>query len=124
LSPPYSHFKPDLEMVQIYRRNAEGLGRTFPGGDHSRSPGSTDMANVSLALPAIQPMVAIDCDGSSNHQPKFARHCVEPSADEALLTSGLAMAWAGIDLATDTAVRSRLLEDRETRRAAAGARRG
>jgi len=124
LSPPYSHFKPDVEMVQIYRRNAEGLGRTFPGGDHSRSPGSTDMANVSLALPAIQPMVAIDCDGSSNHQPKFARHCVEPSADEALLTSGLAMAWAGIDLATDTAVRSRLLEDRETRRAAAGARRG
>ncbi len=33
VSPPYSHFQHDREMVSIYRRNAEALGRTFPPED-------------------------------------------------------------------------------------------
>jgi amidohydrolase len=108
-SAPYSEFDHDMEMVAAYRRNAEALGRVFPSEQVKFSPGSTDMANISLALPSIQPMLAIDCGDSGNHQPEFAKHCIEPSADRALLTGGLAMAWTGVDMACDTALRARLI---------------
>lgn len=93
LSPPYSHFDHDLEMVEIYRRNAEALGRVFPEQGEEFSPGSTDMANISLVLPTIQPMLAIECGDSGNHQPEFAAHCIEPSADAAVLSGG--WRWRG-----------------------------
>jgi hypothetical protein len=67
------------------------------------------MANVSLAMPAIQPFVAIESEGSSNHQPEFAAHCARPSADRAIVEGGVAMAWTAIDLATDDEQRRRLL---------------
>lgn len=77
------------------------------------------MANISLVLPTIQPMLAILCGESGNHQPEFARHCIEPSADQAVLAGGLAMAWTSIDMASDTAVRARLIEAGLSRRKSA-----
>src|SRR4051794_8407595 len=59
-SPPYSEFDHDQAMVQIYRRNAEQLGRAFPDIPQAlkdRTAGSTDMANLSLAMPTIHPML-------------------------------------------------------------------
>ena len=44
LSPPYSEFEPDMEMVAVYRRNAEELGRSFvdiPEELAMRTAGST-----------------------------------------------------------------------------------
>ncbi|MFL6137562.1 MAG: M20 family metallopeptidase [Frankiaceae bacterium] len=110
-SPPYSEFDHDAGMCALYRRNAESLGRTFIAADspEAKAAGSTDMANVSLAMPTIQPMIAIESDGSSNHQPEFAQHCARPSADKAILDGGIAMAWTVVDLAGDGAERTRLL---------------
>src|SRR5207302_9649037 len=45
---PYAQMHHDPVVAACYRRNAEGLGRTFPAFD-SRAAGSTDMGNVSLA---------------------------------------------------------------------------
>lgn len=111
-SPPYSEFRTDMSMAALYKRNAEALGRTFPAIDESSRPmgGSTDMANVSLKIPAIHPMLGIDCGDSVNHQPEFAAHCAEPSADRALLDGGLSMAWTMIDLATMADERARLVQ--------------
>jgi metal-dependent amidase/aminoacylase/carboxypeptidase family protein len=110
-SPPYSEFDHDQAMCEAYQRNAEALGRSFspPSEADLRRAGSTDMANVSLALPAIQPMIAIESEGSSNHQPEFAAHCARPSADKAILDGGIAMAWTAIDIAGDEQQRARLL---------------
>ncbi len=111
LSPPYSEFVTDQAMAEFYKNNAEALGRVFLPIDETAKPmgGSTDMANVSLRLPAIHPMLGIDCGDSVNHQPEFAAHCAEPSADKALLEGGLAMAWTIIDMAKDDMTRERLL---------------
>ena len=73
---------------------------------------STDMANVSLAVPTIHPLVGIDAGGSVNHQPEFAAACVTPSADAAVRDGALAMAWTAIDAAGPGAVRDRLLARR------------
>jgi len=112
--PPYSEFRTDAGMAAAYVRNAEALGRTFLdlealGADPSRLAGSTDMANVSLAMPAIHPMLGIDSFPAVNHQPEFAAACVSDAADRAVADGATAMAWTVIDLATDEAERSRLL---------------
>ena len=107
-SPPYSEFRPDLEMGELYRRNAEALGRTFPDLPPKKG-GSTDMANVSLRMPTIHPMIHIDAKGASNHQPEFTAACVTPSADRAVRDGALAMARTVADLAMVGTVRERLL---------------
>jgi amidohydrolase len=107
---PYSEFRLDPDLAGLYRRNAEQLGRRFadPGGPADRMVGSTDMANVSLAIPSIHPMMDIDALPSSNHQPEFAAHCIRPAADRAVIDGAVAMAWTAIDAALDAAVSARL----------------
>ncbi|HEX3981345.1 MAG TPA: M20 family metallopeptidase [Acidimicrobiales bacterium] len=110
LAPVYSHMESDAVLLGLYRTNAEQCGRTFPLDDeHAPRPTfSTDMANVSLAVPTIHPLVGIDAAGSVNHQPEFAAACITPSADKALRDGALAMAWTAIDAAQPGPVRDRL----------------
>jgi hypothetical protein len=67
------------------------------------------MANVSLAVPTIHPLVGIDAAGSVNHQPEFAAACVTASADRAVRDGALSMAWTVIDAALTGGIRERLL---------------
>ena len=108
--PRYAEMHHDAEMAALYRRNAEALGRFFPdlGGMLERAAGSTDMGNVSLALPSIHPMIGIASLPAVNHQPEFADHCATPIADQALLEGALAMAWTAVDVATTPALVARL----------------
>jgi amidohydrolase len=124
-SDAYSEFHDDEDTLGLYRANAEFLGRRFPApqsrrpegqphnGEHAISA-STDMANVSLVIPSIHPMVGIEARGSSNHQPGFTAACAEPAADKACIDGALAMAWTCIDLATDPIHRARLLSNSQT----------
>jgi amidohydrolase len=112
ISPPYSEMRHDVEMAALYRTNATALGRTFhdlPPEISQRTAGSTDMANVSLAIPTIHPMLGLDCLPAVNHQPEFTAACITDIADRAVLDGGAAMAMTCVDLATDTAQRDRLL---------------
>jgi amidohydrolase len=114
LSPTYSHFEGDGELQNMWRSNAQELGRRY-GADEDGSPRptiSTDMANVSLALPSIHPMIGIETHGAVNHQPEFAAACLGPSAEAALFDGAIGMAWTAIDAATDPPVRERLLASR------------
>jgi metal-dependent amidase/aminoacylase/carboxypeptidase family protein len=101
-------------MAEFYRKNSEALGRPFPnlGEWETRPTGSTDMGNVSLAMPSIHPMIGINSLPAVNHQPEFAAHCITADADKALVDGALAMAWTCIDLATDPAARARLMARR------------
>ena len=111
-SPVYSEMEADAQLVGLYRRNAEELGRTFPEiplDVQERHAGSTDMANVSLAIPTIDPMLGLDSLPAVNHQPEFAAYCITPVADQALTDGAVAMAWTAIDIASNRQVRDRLL---------------
>jgi amidohydrolase len=110
--PPYSEFRTDDAIAERYRANAEALGRRFPPPPTRPLTASTDMANVSLALPAIHPTLGLDTNGAVNHQPEFAACCVTPNADRALLDGATAMAWTVVDLALDETERARLLAGR------------
>jgi amidohydrolase len=103
---PYAQVVHHAALAMLYQRNAEALGRQFVDVE---TPASTDMGNVSLALPAIHPFIGISSLPAVNHQPEFAAHCVTPDADRALLDGALAMAWTAIDAAADETLRASLM---------------
>ncbi len=110
--PAYSEFDHDTVIAALYRANAEKLGRRFldvPPDVAQRVAGSTDMANISLAIPSIHPMLGLDCFPASNHQPEFTAACVTPKADQSVVDGAIGMAWTVIDIATDESQRARLL---------------
>jgi len=111
---PYAEMNHDEQMAILYRRNSEALGRPFQnlGEWETRPTGSTDMGNVSRAIPSIHPMIGINSLPAVNHQPEFAAHCVTAEADKALVDGALAMAWTCIDMATVPEVRERLMGGR------------
>jgi amidohydrolase len=103
LSPPYSEMKPDQALGDLYVRNAKALGRQFPDISEEafqKAAGSTDMANISLAIPTIHPMLGLNSYPAVNHQAEFAAFCVTGEADRAVLDGATAMAWTAIDAAT------------------------
>ena len=108
--PPYAEMRHDPDMARIYRRNAEEVGRTFPdlGDVVKRAAASTDMGNVSLAIPSIHPAMGIDSFPAVNHQLEFTARCATEPADRAVVDGALAMAWTAIDMAADEGLRSRL----------------
>ena len=111
---PYAEMHHDPDMAAAYRRNAEALGRVFPdlGDAGRRAAGSTDMGNVSLAVPSIHPAIGIGSLPAVNHQPEFTAHCITEAADRALADGAVALAWTAIDCALDDDVRTRLLARR------------
>ena len=111
---PYAEMRHHEAMAALYRTNSEALGRPFPdlGEWETRPTGSTDMGNVSLAMPSIHPMIGINSLPAVNHQPEFAAHCITPAADKALEDGALAMAWTCIDLATNQDLREGLMTRR------------
>jgi amidohydrolase len=111
LAPPYTHMEQDPDLLQRWRSHAEATGRTFERDDEGAPlPNySTDMANISLAIPSIHPLIGIDSNGAVNHQPEFTAACVGPSAEKALFDGATAMALTAIDAATTSSIRSRLL---------------
>lgn len=108
LGPPYSEFISDADLRAFYRANAEALGRRFSAAPTSAA-GSTDMANISLVMPTIHPMLGLDSYPTVNHQPEFAAFCRTPVADQALIDGAIGMAWTAIDAALTPAVSQRLL---------------
>jgi len=107
---PYAEVRCDAALAAVYRRNAEAVGRSFPdlGVLIERAAASTDMGNVSHALPSIHPMIGIASLPAVNHQPEFTAHCVTAPADRAVADGALALAWTAVDAACDSALAARL----------------
>jgi amidohydrolase len=108
---PYSEMIHNPDIAALYKHNSALLGRAFPDLDlpMQKAIASTDMGNVSRAIPSIHPMIGINSLPAVNHQREFTARCVTESADQAIYDGALAMAWTAIDLATMDELRNRLL---------------
>ena len=110
-SQPYREFRTDRNVLDVYVRNAETLGRVFSDGNVGpgrMSRASTDMGNVSQRVAAIHPYIGIDSGSAVNHQREFAAACVTAAADRAVLDAALGLALTVADAASDSALRARL----------------
>jgi amidohydrolase len=94
LGHAFSHMVSDVDILAHYRIAAESLGRTFELDDEEapKPTISTDMANVSLVVPSIHPLLKIPAHGAVNHQPEFTAACITPAADQAILEGAIALA--------------------------------
>jgi amidohydrolase len=106
----YAEVAHDRDLAALYRANAVALGRQIAdlGPMAERFAGSTDMGNVSHAIPSIHPTIGLDSFPAVNHQPEFAAHCATPVADKAVVDGAVAMAWTAIDVAGDAELSARL----------------
>jgi len=108
---PYAEFRTDEAVLDLYVRNAEGLGRVFSDGGTGlgrMSRASTDMGNVSQVVASIHPYIGIESAPAVNHQREFAAACITAAADAALLDAATALALTVVDAAGDDDVRTRL----------------
>jgi metal-dependent amidase/aminoacylase/carboxypeptidase family protein len=106
VSPDYAQMEHDHDIAEVFRANAEALGR--PPSRDAVGTFSTDMGNISLAMPSIHPCLGIDTAGAVNHQPEFAAAAINDSADRAVTEGALGMAWTVVDIATGP-LRDRLM---------------
>jgi amidohydrolase len=99
LDPPYADLRANPPLSDLYAANAAQLGRqVLVPGDDNEVVGSTDMGNVSYAVPSIHPMIAVAPEGVSIHTPEFAVHAAGPAGDAAVLDGAKAMAMTVADL--------------------------
>ena len=117
VSPAYAELAVDAWLSEAYRREITGLGREPLGRDAERDRviGSTDMGSVTQQVPAIHPMIAVDCGDAVNHQVEFAAACASESADRAVLDGATAMALTAVAAATDAGQRTRLVAAKRCR---------
>ncbi|MDB2326544.1 M20 family metallopeptidase [Candidatus Actinomarina sp.] len=102
-SPDYRYTEIDNNktMYELYKENSLSVGREMILQSEAARPGlgSTDMGNVSLAMPSIHPMLSIDAGGAVNHQPEYADATLTPGGHKAIYDGAFAMGATIIDLA-------------------------
>jgi amidohydrolase len=116
-APAYEELWPDPWLSAAFRAEMVRCGRTPLSEDLAATLplGSTDMGNVTHALPGIHPIVGIDAGGASLHQPGFAAAAVGPSADSAVIDGAITLARTVIQLACAPTQRDRVLRARAAR---------
>jgi amidohydrolase len=118
-APAYQELKPDPWLAATFRNEMVRCGRSpVPEDLEAELPlGSTDMGNVTHAMPGIHPIVGIDAGGAVIHQPAFAAAAVGPSADVAVVDSAVMLARTVIRLAESAPERGRVLQGQALRAA-------
>ena len=102
LEPVYADMIDNVAIAERYRANAEALGRVVRAPTPAtRVVGSTDMGNVSYAVPSIHPMIQVAPPGVPIHTPAFAGFAGGPEGDRAVIDGAKALAWTVADVWLD-----------------------
>src|SRR5262252_2436397 len=102
LENAYEPLKRNQTLLDLFAANMAKVGMADGRAIPDRL-GSSDVGNVSQALPTIQPMVAIAPEGTAIHTREFADHAVKPMAREAMLAAAKTMAMTALDLLAEPA---------------------
>jgi amidohydrolase len=95
----YKNMISNRAMVQIYERNSESLATVTREAPPGTPTGSTDMGDVSHAMPAIHPMFQISNQGEGTcHEAVFVRYSDSERGYAAMMRVAKAMALTAYDL--------------------------
>lgn len=108
-SPSYSDLRTHSGMASAWRQNARDLGRSSLCRQPGDGAASTDMGNISHAVPTIHPLIAIESNGANIHEAEFAAHTNGPSADRAAVDGAILLAQTVVDMAMPGPLRDELL---------------
>jgi metal-dependent amidase/aminoacylase/carboxypeptidase family protein len=112
--PAYEELRSDQWLANVFREEMTRRNRTpVPEDLETALPlGSTDMGNITQAMPGIHPIVGVDAGGASLHQPEFTAAAVSPSADNAVVDGSIMLARTVIRLAETPSQRQRVIKER------------
>lgn len=118
----YTDLVANRPLAAAFRRNGEALGRRFvePHRVPAYVAGSTDMGNVSKAVPSIHPVLEACRLGTPGHSHEMREAAGSPMADVAVVDGAKALAMTAIDVWTDPELRSQVRADFEKRVVNAG----
>ncbi|MFD1204932.1 M20 family metallopeptidase [Sporosarcina contaminans] len=91
------------------KRHLESLGETVHT-EKRKGLGSTDAGNISYEVPTAHPYIKIGDDDLIGHTVPFREAAKSDRGMEALLIGAIALAKTGLDLLTDTALLSKVIE--------------
>ena len=106
-SAPYSEFTNHPNLNDVYKSNAQAIGRVFDDSDPRirMNRASTDLGNISKVIASIHPYIGVNSGAAVNHQREFAAACITQDADKAVLDASTAMAMTLAQIATDPELR-------------------
>jgi amidohydrolase len=106
----------NMSLARRFGVHLAALGRPAPEGDDTVGAGSTDMGDVSHAVPSIHPWLAICNKGETTcHQHAFALCAGSERGQEAMLAAAKAMALTAADLLADGELRAAVRREFEAR---------
>jgi amidohydrolase len=94
----YAEMRPNLTLAGVYKRNITQLGEIVEDPIPNQGMASSDMGNISHALPAIQPHIAITDPGTAAHTPAFCQASISDRGHEGMLKVAKALAMTAVDL--------------------------
>ena len=106
-SQPYSEFTNHPNLNDVYKLNAQAIGRVFDDSDPriKMNRASTDLGNISKVIASIHPYIGVNSGAAVNHQREFAAACITKDADQAVVDAAKALAMTLVDIASDPALR-------------------
>lgn len=115
--PRYLNLTPHQWLSDVFGDEMVRLGRSPVSAQVAAAApfGSTDMGNVTQAMPAIHPIVGLDAGGASIHQQAFAAAAAGPSGDAAVIDGAVMLARTLVRLALSRSERERVIELRAAR---------
>jgi amidohydrolase len=95
----YRNLINNMTMAHRYAQHSAALGTKTPDAPRDLPTGSTDMGDISHAMPAIHPVFRIADAGAGNcHEDRFEKYTDAPGAYEAMIRVAKAMALTTYDL--------------------------
>jgi metal-dependent amidase/aminoacylase/carboxypeptidase family protein len=112
----YKNLVNNLTMVRRFGAHLESFGRTPAETDRDMGAGSTDMGDVSHAVPSIHPWIGICAQGETTcHQHAFQQCAGSERGAQSMLIAAKAMALTTADLLADAGLRAEVKREFEAR---------
>lgn len=110
----YANMISNATLADAFSANFQSLGEKIDDTPRAGG-GSTDMGNVSQAVPSIHPYVAIAPPGVAGHSTEFLEAAASDEGRRGMELGAAALAMTALDCLTDPALRTAIAEEFEAR---------
>ena len=107
----YKAMKPNPALGEAFTQNLDALGEPLNPPPPDAGLGSTDMGDVSQAVPAIHAYIQICEETAAGHSREFAQAANSERGRDVLLIAAKALAMTAVDLFTDPELLRRAKEE-------------
>ena len=111
----YQAIRPNAVLTELFERKLRTLGIEPVPPPRDAGLGSTDMADVTQAVPAIHAHIAIADPIVAAHSKEFAEAAISERGHQAMIDAAKAMALSCVDLYTDSELLGNVRRDFEAR---------